>query len=151
MHEVSRDRRLEAVATGQGLLHRKLMAGAPNNVLCGPGFYELETVAERISLANHGQNFHFTEGQRKFQADHFADRNFNSEHGRNTRFADVDCVSSNDRAIARINPDVDLEFEAAVTTGFHHFVSLASFECTIQFQVDRLPDQKTMPGLTSLT
>ncbi len=61
-------------------------------------FHELEAVAEGVSLANQGEHLYFAQGQRKLQANHFAHRNFLSQHGGNSRLADVDSVASNHSA-----------------------------------------------------
>src|SRR6266567_3248237 len=138
---VSNDRSSDLIAAGHGLLLRKFTTGAPNNVLGRPGFHELESIAEGASLANHGESVHFAKGDREFQANHFAHRNLNAEHGRNARFAEVHGVPSNYGAAARINADLDFQLEPGMAAGFHDFVRPASSEWGAHFQ-ENLPDQK---------
>jgi len=122
-----------------------MAASAPNNVLGGTGLHELEAIAEGVPLPNQGVDLDFSERQIEFQANHFADGNFHHQHGRNSRLADVDRLSSNHSAVARVDPDVDFQLEPAMTAGFHKFLSQTGPELTIHFQFDA-PGPRAMPG-----
>jgi hypothetical protein len=122
------------------LVDGEVAAGASNNVLCGAGLDELETIAKSVSLSNQGVNLNFSERYREFQANHFTDGNLGLQHGRNSRLADVHGVAPNHRAVTRIDPDVDFQLEPGMAASFHKFVSRTGSELTVSSQCDALPD-----------
>ena len=122
------------------LFHRQLAAGAPDDVLGGTGFDELETVAECASLANQCEQFYVAKGQGKLQAHYFAHRNFLSEDGRNARLADVDGVASNHSCAARVDTNAYFQLETGMAASFHRFLSLVRAELTAHFHANGLPD-----------
>jgi len=103
----------------QRLLHCQLPAGAPDNVQRRSGVHELEAVAERASLANHRQHVNIAEGQREFQTNDFAHGDFDAQHGGDPRFAEVDGVAPNHRAVAGIDADGYFDLEPAMTASVH--------------------------------
>jgi hypothetical protein len=122
------------------LFHRQLAAGAPDDVLGGTGFDELETVPECASLANQCEQFYVAKGQGKLQAHYFAHRNFLSQYGGHSRLADVDRVASNHRGTARIDTNAYFQLEPGMAASFHRFQSLVRAELTAHFHANVLPD-----------
>ena len=138
------------------LLYRKLAASTTDDILHPAGFHELESVAESASLANEGEKLHLTGRKRKLQTYHLPDGNFLTQQRGNSRFADVHCVSADNRAAARIHANLHIQLKAAMAAGFHNFVRWVSFESTLLFQVkaprtrDRLNLRGTLGALESI-
>ena len=114
----------------------QVAAGAANHILRGTDFHELEAIAEGVSLPNQSEHFDFAVRQRELQANHFADRNFDAQQGRNSRFADVDGVAANHRAVARIDTDLDFELEPGADALLDH--------------LGRLVESASLPDLDAL-
>ena len=110
------------------LFESQLTACSRNHFLRRAGLDELKSVAKGVSLAH--QRMHFDRAQRElqFQPNDFPQRNFNPQHGGDSRFADVNRVPANHGHVARINTDFRFQPVTSVTAGFHGFLSISRSE-----------------------
>src|ERR1700686_2416535 len=120
-----------------GLLHKKLAAGAANDVEPRTGFDKLEAIAEGVSLPHQGENLRIAQGQGELQANHFARWNLHAQHGGNPRFADVHRLPPNHRGVTRVDADVDFQLEPGIAASVHKSRESASLNLNTIF--DGLP------------
>ena len=111
-----------------GLVDGQAAASTGNQFEGGTGLHKLEAVAEGAPLLHDGVKFGVAERQGELEANDFADRDFDHEHGGNSRFADVDCVPSNDRAVARVHTNVHFHLEPGMAARVHGVASLPAVE-----------------------
>ena len=95
---------------------------------------KLESVTEGTSLSHHGDDVHIAEWQFEFQSNHFADWNLDTQHGGDARRADVDGVTANYRAIARVDADVHLNWKTGMAAKIHTRVKPPISELRAQVQ-----------------
>lgn len=89
-------------------------AGGANYRVNSGRFDELEAVAEGTALARGGVCYYFPKGQLEFQLHQFAQRNFNPQYGRHSRFADIQRMAFDRATGAGVDGDIDLHFETGL-------------------------------------
>src|ERR1700736_6262559 len=94
----------------------------------------MKAITESTALANRGMHFDSTKVQVEFEPHDFPDGNITLQHGRDARLADVDSAPSNDRTVARINPEGNFQFEAGMAASVHYVEGFSCPRVIITFQ-----------------
>lgn len=106
--------------SGSELGHGKLPAGSLDNLKLRLRFKKLKPVAEGTSLACEGMNFHIARRQGEFQPDDLSKSHFITQHGGDSRLADVHRVAPQHGGIAAIDTYLHIYVETGMTAGFSH-------------------------------
>jgi hypothetical protein len=98
----------------QRFLHRELAAGALEEALHGARVHKLKSEAKSVPMPDKSKNFYFAKRNRELEPYNLADRNFLSHHRRNSGFADIDRMASDNGRISWINTDIHLQAKTRV-------------------------------------
>lgn len=126
---------------GEGLFDSEISARPADEVPHRATFDEFEAVTEGAALAHQSENFDFPRRQGEFEAHDLVEGDFLQEHGGDARFADIDRVSANHRAIARVDANVDFQLETGCSAGLDKFTSRSALEWLSKSQ-DAVSDRR---------
>src|ERR1700758_1498521 len=91
------------------LLYGQLSASALDNLELRNGFEELESIAERVPLADEGVNLNLTGRNGELQADYFTEWYLHPQYGGKARLANVDRMRAHYLGVARIDTQIDFQ------------------------------------------
>lgn len=111
---------LALVLFEQRFLNRKLTAGAPDQFPRGGILQKLEAEAKCVSLPRHRQHFHLSGWKRELQPNHLTQWHFVSQHGGDSRLADVDRLAIQHSLTASIDFDRHSQLVAGTPPVFHN-------------------------------
>jgi len=120
----------------------------PNDFAPAVRLKKLEAIAKSVPLADDRINRHRSQRKRKVQLHDLTHRNFNSEHGCKSGFANVHGIALQHAARPGMDTDSNREFEPRVATSVTPATKGDGYGLFLNFQFDPL---RLRPACKSIT